>query len=46
MASANQWLHAWFAEPDFPMEVSDLVVTGLLRFFVEVRSQWLATTTR
>lgn len=46
VASANQWLQAWFAEPDFPMEVSDLVVTGLLRFFVEVRSQWLVTTTR
>lgn len=41
--SANQWLHAWFAEPEFPMDVPDLVVTGLLRFFAEVRGQWLAS---
>ncbi|CAA0109195.1 Uncharacterised protein [Mycolicibacterium vanbaalenii] len=44
-ASAHQWLYAWFADPNFPMDVSDLVVTGLLRFFVEVRGQWLASVT-
>lgn len=40
-ASAQQWLSAWFAEPQFPMSVPDLVVTGLLGFFIEVQPQWV-----
>lgn len=43
LASSQRWLHAWFAEPLFPMSVADLVVTGLLGFFVEVRPQWAVT---
>lgn len=46
MSSADQWLEAWFAEPNFPMAVSDLVVTGLLRFFCEVRGKWLSSAMR
>ena len=41
-AAAWTWVQRWIADWLFPMSVHDLVVTGLLGFFCEIRPQWAA----